>query len=134
MPLRAGGEAAEQVAAADDDGGLHAELLDLADVLGDLRRDGGVDPELLLAHEGFAGEFQEDATVGGADIGAIISDCIGVRAIRGSTESDLRIAPRSTIASSVELRALAELEPDEARRPRCSRPAWRSPPARSGRS
>ena len=38
--LGAGREAAEQVAAADDDGGLHAELLDLADVLGDLRGDG----------------------------------------------------------------------------------------------
>ena len=37
-------------------------LLDLADLLGDLGRDGRVDPELLLAHQGFAGELQQDAT------------------------------------------------------------------------
>ena len=63
MPLRAGRQAAEDVAAADDDGGLDAELLDLADVLGDLRGDGRVDAELLLAHQGFAGELEEDAAV-----------------------------------------------------------------------
>ena len=62
--LRAGGEAAEQVAAADDDGGLDAELLDFADLLGDLGGDGGIDPEGLFAHEGFAGEFEEDARSG----------------------------------------------------------------------
>ena len=61
--LRAGRQAAEQVAAADDDGGLDAEGLDLGDVLGDLRRHGGVDAELLLAHEGFTGELQQDPAV-----------------------------------------------------------------------
>ena len=63
--LGAGREAAEQVAAADDDAGLDAELLDFGDVLGDLRGDGGVDAELLLAHEGFAGQLQQDAAVDG---------------------------------------------------------------------
>ena len=63
---RAGGDAAEDVAAADDDGGLDAHALDLGDVLGDLRRDGRVDAVGLLAHQGFAGEFEEDALVGGA--------------------------------------------------------------------
>ena len=58
-------QAAEQVAAADDDGDLDAELLDLADLLGDLRGDRRVDPERLLAHEGFAGEFEEDAAIDG---------------------------------------------------------------------
>ena len=61
--LGAGGQAAEEVAAADDDRRLDAELLDLGDVLGDLRGDGGIDAELLLAHEGFAGELQQDPTV-----------------------------------------------------------------------
>ena len=28
---------------------------------GDLRGDGGIDPERLFAHQGFAGEFQQDA-------------------------------------------------------------------------
>ena len=37
---RAGRDAAEDVAAADDDGGLDAHALDLGDVLGDLRRHG----------------------------------------------------------------------------------------------
>ena len=62
---RAGRQAAEQVAAADDDGDLDAELLDFADLPGDLRGGGGVDAERLLAHQGFAGEFQEDAGEGG---------------------------------------------------------------------
>ena len=64
---RAGRQAAEQIAAADDDGGLDAELLDFADLAGDLRGDRGIDPERLLAHEGFAGEFEEDAGVDGLD-------------------------------------------------------------------
>jgi hypothetical protein len=40
-------------------------LLDLADVLGDLRRGRGIDPEGLIAHERFAGQFEEDARVRG---------------------------------------------------------------------
>ncbi len=35
----------------------------------DLRRDGRIDAVGLLAHQGFAGEFQEDAFVGGAAVG-----------------------------------------------------------------
>ena len=62
---RAGGDAAEDVAAADDDGGLDAHALDLGDVLGDLRGDGRVDAVGLRAHQGFAGEFEEDAFVSG---------------------------------------------------------------------
>ena len=61
--LGAGREAAEQVAAADDHRDLDAEALDLGDVLGDLRRHGGVDAELLLAHEGFTGQLQQDPAV-----------------------------------------------------------------------
>ena len=73
-PLRAGREAAEQVAAADHDRGLDAEGLDLGDLLGDLGRDGRVDAELLLAHQGFAGEFQQDpADRRGRHIRSIIS-------------------------------------------------------------
>ena len=58
-PARAGREAAEDVAAADDDGGLDAEGLNLADVAGDARGDRGIDAELLLAHEGFARQLEE---------------------------------------------------------------------------
>ena len=61
----AGRQAAEQVAAADDDGDLDAELLDFADLAGDLGGDRGIDAERLLAHQGFAGEFEEDARVDG---------------------------------------------------------------------
>jgi hypothetical protein len=60
---RARRKAAEQVAAADDDAGLHAQLLDSANLLGDVGGDGGIDPERLLAHEGFARELQQDATI-----------------------------------------------------------------------
>ena len=63
--LGAGGQAAEQVAAADDDAGLDAELLDFADLTGQLGGDAGIDAEGLLAHEGFAGELQQDAGVDG---------------------------------------------------------------------
>ena len=44
----------------------HAHALDLGDVPRDLRRDRGIDAVGLFAHQGFAGEFQEDAFVGGA--------------------------------------------------------------------
>ena len=59
----AGRQAAEDVAAADDDGRLDAEALDLADVAGDAGGDGRIDPELLVAHQRFAGELQEDALI-----------------------------------------------------------------------
>ena len=63
--LRAGSETAEQVAAADHDGGLHPELLNSADFPGDLRGDGRIDPECLFAHERLTREFEEHAAVDG---------------------------------------------------------------------
>ena len=54
-PASARRDAAEDVAAADDDGGLDAERLDLLHVVRDLRRDGRIDAVLLLAHQRFAG-------------------------------------------------------------------------------
>ena len=60
---RARGDAAEDVAAADHDRGLDAHALDLGDVARDLRRNRGIDPVVLFAHQGFAGEFEEDAFV-----------------------------------------------------------------------
>jgi hypothetical protein len=56
---------AEDVAAADHDGGLDTHALNLSDVARDLRRDGGIDAVALLAHERFAGKFEEDAFIGG---------------------------------------------------------------------
>ena len=66
---RARRDAAEDVAAADDDGRLHAHRLDFADLLGDLGRHRRVDPVVLRAQKGFAGEFQEDAFVDGGGSG-----------------------------------------------------------------
>ena len=59
----AGRQAAEDVAAADDDGRLDAEALNLADVARDARGDRRIDAELLLAHQGFAGQLEENALV-----------------------------------------------------------------------
>ncbi len=59
-------EAAEQVAAADDNRRLDAERLNLEDVFGDLGRDRRIDSELLLAHQGFTGKLQQNALVGGS--------------------------------------------------------------------
>ena len=58
-------DAAKDVAAADHDGRLDAHVPESsATSRGDLRRDGRVDPVVLLAHERFAGQFQENALVG----------------------------------------------------------------------
>ena len=67
---RAGRDAAEDVAAADDDRDLDTHRLDFGDVFRDLRRHGRVDAVGLLAHQGFAGKFQENAFVGGAGWGS----------------------------------------------------------------
>ena len=92
----AGGDAAEDVAAADDDGGLDAQALDFGDIVGDLRRHGRIDAEVLLAHQGFAGQLQKDAFVGGSGRGR-------------SRERDYR----SRLAPS--LLSFADLEPREPR-------------------
>ena len=62
---RARRQAAENVAAADHDGSLHAQTLQLRDVFGNPRRDNGIHAICLVAHERFAGKFQENASVGG---------------------------------------------------------------------
>ena len=123
MPARACREAAEDVAAADDDAGLDAELLDFADVLGDLRGHGGIDAELLLAHQSFAGEFQKDALVGGRHICGIISiaravggECAPGAKFRRSPASSTRrleneLENPNPPNLNVELCRLADLEP-----------------------
>ena len=65
----AGRHAAEDIAAADDDGGFDAHGLDVGHVHGDPRRDGRIDAVGLVAHQGFAGKFEEDAFVGGSALG-----------------------------------------------------------------
>ena len=65
-PLRGRGDAADDVAAADDDRDLDAHPVHVADLVGHARDDVGSDAELLLPHQGFARELQEDALVGGA--------------------------------------------------------------------
>ena len=97
---RARGDAAEDVAAADDDGRLHAHRLDLADLAGDLRGNGRIDAVALLAHEGFAGEFQEDAFVearsGGHERDYRTADGYGMAA--SPTRPDLRATASPTFS------------------------------------
>jgi len=57
-------QAAKQIATANHDARLYAELLNLLDVPGDLRGDRRIDPKLLFAHQGFSGELQQDTAVG----------------------------------------------------------------------
>ena len=59
-PAGACRQSAEQIAAPDDDGNLDTEFLNLAHLGRDLRGNGRIDSEGLLAHQGLAGEFQED--------------------------------------------------------------------------
>ena len=71
----AGRQPAKEVAAADDDGGLDPELLDLADLFRNLRGDRRVDPERLFAHQGLTREFEQNATERGlGHIRLIISE------------------------------------------------------------
>ena len=63
--LRARGDSTEDIASADDDADLDAEAADFRDVGGDARGDGGIDAELLLAHQRLPGQFQQDALVHG---------------------------------------------------------------------
>ena len=63
---RAGRHAAKDIPTAQDrDGGLDAHGLNLGDISGDLRGYGRVDTVVLLAHQRFAGQFQENALVRG---------------------------------------------------------------------
>jgi len=62
--LGAGGDAAEDVAAANHHCHLHTQLRHFRHV-GDHAVDGGaVDAELIVAHQSFARQFQEDSLVG----------------------------------------------------------------------
>jgi hypothetical protein len=53
--------APEDVARADDDADLDPEVLHRLDLARIPPQHGGIDPELLLSHERFAAQFQEDA-------------------------------------------------------------------------
>ena len=61
--LGTGRQAAEDVAAADDDGDFDAELADVGDIPRDAGGDHGIDAELLVAHQCFAGKFEKNAFV-----------------------------------------------------------------------
>ena len=62
-PAGGGGEAAEDVAAADDDADLDAEAVDLGDLPGDEHADGRVDAVLAVAEERLAGQLEQDPAV-----------------------------------------------------------------------
>jgi hypothetical protein len=57
-------DAAEDVAAADDDRDLDTQLHDFGNVIDHALDGGTVDAEGIVAHQGFAGQFQKDALVG----------------------------------------------------------------------
>jgi hypothetical protein len=65
-PVHAGGgalHAAEDVAAADDDGALDAGVLQLDDLFGDARERGGMNAVLLISHQRLPGDLEEDPLV-----------------------------------------------------------------------
>ena len=64
MPRALAARPAEDVAAADDDGGLHAQRLDRGDFVRDAGGDRRVDAVGLVAHQGFTRQLQQDALVG----------------------------------------------------------------------
>ena len=75
MPDRRKTRAAEDVAAADDDADLHAGLLHLDDLAREPAQHFRIDAVVGLAHQRFAGEFQQDALV--LDVGG---PCVAFRA------------------------------------------------------
>ena len=62
MPLGGSGEAAKDVAAADDDGDLAAGRDGVRYVASETLGDGHVDAEIAFAHQGFAGELEQQPT------------------------------------------------------------------------
>src|SRR6185295_18113651 len=64
-PARAGGDAAEDIAAADDHRQLHPEIHHLADLVRDARDGLRIDTVPAAAREGLAGDLQQYSAVGG---------------------------------------------------------------------
>ena len=67
-PVHAGAReagAAEDVAAAEHHGHLHAQLGQVADLAGDALEHAGIDAVILVAEQRLAGQFDEDSSVGG---------------------------------------------------------------------
>ena len=63
-PRRRAGHAAVDVAGADDDRDLDAAVVDLLDLLGDGGHALGIGPVLQRAHQGLAGELEQDPLEG----------------------------------------------------------------------
>src|SRR4029453_3598489 len=79
---RAGGEPPKNIAASDDDGRFYAERVGVGDVLGNLRRHRGIDAELLLAHQRFAGKLEKYSPVERGRIGGHEPELYVVRIVR----------------------------------------------------
>src|SRR4029078_12093600 len=62
-PVLRDGGAAHEIAATDDDGDLHAELVDLLDLVGEIARVLGRDAERTVAEKGLTRELQQDALI-----------------------------------------------------------------------
>ncbi len=69
--LRRARHPAEDVAAADDEADLQPLLLGRFDLLGHLQHEPGIDPELLIAHQDFARQLEQDALDGGHGHGGL---------------------------------------------------------------
>ena len=63
MPRADGGQAAEDVAAADDDPDLDAEAVDLGDLARDERAERRVDAVRAIAEQRLAGQLEQDPPV-----------------------------------------------------------------------
>ena len=57
--LRAGCQATKDISAADHDGDLDAELVNILNLAGNSLNDLRLDAEALIAHQRFAAEFQQ---------------------------------------------------------------------------
>ena len=61
--LSACGESAEDIAAADDEGNLDSEVVNILDLRSNAAHDIGIDSESLVAHQRFSAELEQDAFV-----------------------------------------------------------------------
>src|SRR5690606_26792955 len=89
-PLGRPGDAAEDVASPDHDGDLDAEAMDLGHLRGDLVEGTGIDSVFAVAHEGFAGELEEDPLIFRLGHRATAVDPCRITGLRGFVACALR--------------------------------------------
>jgi hypothetical protein len=125
------GDAAKEIAAANDDGHLDAEIVDIGKFGRDFMNARGVDAEALIGGEGFAGDFQQNAFEDGSSMKKAdpslphprITNCgrLGAPAAQDDNRLQGSINQKGR-RSAPELYSAATWQP--ARPPRRPRPAW----------